>query len=242
MAWIEAYPLSSTGVSASCTQIQANWAAIETILGIEHYTFTDAATSQGLHKAGYVGAFGIMSASPYTLASVPSSSESGGVIISGTTGEAFVWVYDSEGNGTWERFGAYQTRVKVSKYSKTYFAPSLATKCTFATYSSSGNFDPMSAVINSVFTAPISGYYLIRGTVNLSSDPVTGTEYAKRLYIRKGATTYITGYKTYGSHVRTLEVYDIVRLVDNDVIDLVFYHTNTDMITATYCSLEIVRI
>ncbi len=52
MTW-NSDPLSSVSVSASVTQLQTNWDAIEDVIGVEHYTLSDA--NSGEHKPGISG-------------------------------------------------------------------------------------------------------------------------------------------------------------------------------------------
>jgi hypothetical protein len=235
MAWNKSYPLSSTDVSTSVTQIQTNWDAIEGIIGVEHSTFTSTPT--GTHLAGRTGVLYYGSTSEITGISSPGS---GAIAYDSTLGVLKVNT-DGVSATSWTRMtSASYSRAKVSKAEEQTIPTGAWTTISFTQIASSGDYDTLSefSSASSTFTVTGPGYYFINGTVMFSADDVDYFREAA-VYINASISTEGRGY---GRTAETVSISDVRFIAAGGTIMLKAYHTKGSNAKVVNALLHVTRL
>jgi hypothetical protein len=207
MAWDKTYPLLTTNISASCPQIDANFAAIEGTVSAEHGSLV-AATS-GTHGYGRVSA---MLSGTYATIAALTSPATGALAFDTTCGVCRIY------NGSsWVRMtGTYYSRVHAYSTATQVIPTATWTAITLGTesYDSLAEF-----TIAGSPTVGQAGYYLIIGTATWASE-----FYAKKQLAITVDATRVATMTGYGPHITELEVADIQYLTAAQAVALSVKH------------------
>lgn len=227
MTWLKTYPLSSSVVSASVTQITDNWDIIEDWWGVAHSTLTTA--TSGDHKIGRTGVILVDGTSGVSAISSPGT---GALAYDTTKGE--LEIYRTAG---WERLTANKwSRVRYVWDYQTIPA-STPTKLTSAA-TTSGTYDTLSEFASNRITVLGAGYYLIAISVRF---PATSSNYRKEVGIYKNGVA-ITVAGAYGPAIRTVAIKDIVLLAATNYIELWCWHNHTESVQILGGSIHMTRL
>ncbi len=224
--WNKVYPLTSTVISASVNQIQANWAAIGAALSAEHGAL--AASTSGTHLYGRVS---VMLSAAY--ASMPAASASTGAILFDTTcGVCRI----SDGTSWLVSTSSYYSRAHI--YSNS--TQSIPTTAWTQVVLGSESYDDLDEATNSKFVATATGYYLIIGTITWPQETTNIYQKVAGLYVNT-STRKATDAKYGISEVET-EVIDVVSLTALDEVILKAYHNHSANVGILAANLIVTRL
>jgi hypothetical protein len=149
--WSKTVPVTGSYIVDIPTIYGDNWNAIENILGVEHYTFTDVLS--GRHKPGITPAMGSAATSAITAVTLPAT----GALYQDTT-LGMHKVYDGS---TWQQINLL-AHSQVSAYRNTDYL--VTTGTTAVIPFDTEQFDTLSEYDASsyVFVAKTAGFYYVR--------------------------------------------------------------------------------
>ncbi len=233
MTWTKTYPvLSGDTISASVTQIRANWEAIASALSGEHVALTDSLS--GTHLYGRVSS---MLSGTYATIAALSSPASGALAWDTTCGVCRI--YDGT---TWQRItGSYFSRVKILTTTPQSIPASSWTSITLA--KETGYYDSLDEFTASTnyLVVKASGWYFIRGLI-VWPYWTAALDYQKKAGIYIGISTLKTSDTKYGREELLCEVADIINLTAGDTIYLAAYHNYTSNISISSATLTLTRL
>jgi len=234
MAWNKVYPLLTTNISGSVTQITTNFTAIESVMSAEHVSYLAALS--GTHRYGQVSTmFSGTYAAILDLANPATSAAPATGALAYDTGCGVCRIYDGS---AWPRVTAtYFSRLHGYRSTSQSIASAAWTEVVLTTesYDSLAEFTASTGVTTIV--AP--GWYLVVGTITWPTE--TSLNY------KKGVGIYIAGISAcrdvkYGKEVRETEVYDIINITAGQGVKLYAYHSYGSSISIAGANLMLTRL
>jgi hypothetical protein len=232
--WNANFPLSSTSMCGSVTQITTNWDALEDWWGVEHSKPTEA--TSGKHVEGQVGTLLRGNTAAISALTNPGT---GALAHDTTLGEMQLYRWDATaGSAAWEGLtDRYFSRIRVGMGSQTITA-STWTKCTCSTAGVSGTYDGLTEWASYKFTADGPGFYDVIAAVRW---PASSNEHNKAVAIYVNGLAYTVKY-LFGSTIRQMHVEDIIHLSADDEVEIYVWHDHSESIEIVSATLQISRL
>ena len=230
MAWNKVYPtLSGDTISASVTQIQANWSAIEGVLSGEHASLTNSLSGTHLY-----GRTSVMFSGTKAQIDALSSPNTGALAWDTQCGTCKIYT-----GSTWASItSSYFSRVHLSLTSPQAIGPGTWTSVIFNNESYDG-LDEYS-INSNILQLTGAGWYLGIGTIIWPTE--TTLDYQKIAAIYLGTTTRKAVDVKYGKETTTCEVADVIYFEASSTIYLGAYHSHSENRSIQSASLIITRL